>query len=357
MKIVFFNEFNLFKNNSAGITVRDLFEEDVCRRSLQIVYQFGTITCEKEGVCLSKDKISYKSLYKVIRMLKNERADVIYTTGNSIRALFVLCILHLFTHLPVLVHYFDNWREYRHPAVTNFLLRIINGKKEISLVISDEMGHHYKDVFHGEYVTLMVGSGDSVKRNTLHNSGVYRFLYAGGFHLGRVNALLQFEKALTELRDNNIKLLIVTFKKDYEQFGHLFNPDITEFKVDVPHSELNQYYNVSQALLFVEPAPKESILFLKYSMSTKIPEYLCSGLPILCYAHPDIAPTHYFQKTESAIVVTQEKELVQSIKSIFNRDIIKNTVESAQLAARRDFSKERQHIILRNTLERVAGTV
>ncbi len=355
MRIIFFNEFSLSQNNSAGITVRDLFGDDVCYNSLQIVYSNKHITVQEKDVIILEAIIGASSFLKLLNIIKKKKADVIYTTGNSIRALALLSFVKIVTQIPILVHYFDNWREIGHPSLKNILLRIINGKKELALVIGDEMGEHYKNKYKGEYVALMVGSAVINKRiyDATKNNKV--FLYAGGFHLGRGLALLDIERGLVHANTQDIKLRILTFKSDYDKYGSLFNPAITEFITDVPHEEIAFYYNTSDVLLFVEPAPEGELTFLKYSMSTKIPEYLASGLPVICYAHPDIASTHYFEKTHSAYVIKEISDLQKAIDSLNDKQKTEEVIKQAQLAVQKDFNRDNQRKLLYDTLSRIIG--
>lgn len=353
MRLVFFNEFNLFRNNSSGITVRSLFGDEVCRESLQIVLRRKDLFIEQNGICLIKTKLGFISFLKMIRAIKHYDADALYTTGNSIRALLLLSLIKILLNIPILVHYFDNWREVGRYSIKNILLKIISGKKEMALVISDEMGLHYKEKYKGDYITLMVGTSNNVLKMSSESLNEIVFLYAGGFHLGRVNALLEIEKEILSIKSYNVKLIIATFSNDYKQFHDQFNSNITHFYVDIPHEKVDELYRTAQVLLFVEPAPEDKMTFLKYSMSTKIPEYLSSGIPILCYAHSDIAPTSYFKRTQSAFVVTDRKELKNTILNICEKRNVDTIVDNAKEAAYRDFSINTQRKLLYGALDRI----
>ena len=353
MRLVFFNEFDLFQNNSAGITVRSLFGDEVCRESLQVVSRSKYLFVEQNGKCLIKKKRGFISFLKMIRAIKHYNPDVLYTTGNSISALLLLSLIKITLNIPILVHYFDNWRETGHCSIKNFLLKVISGKKELALVISDEMGLHYKEKYQGDYITLMVGTCNNALKISSESLKEIVFLYAGGFHLGRVDALLEIEKELQSIKSFNVILIIATFSNDYEQFHNQFDSKITHFYVDIPHEKVDELYKTAQVLLFVEPAPEDKMTFLKYSMSTKIPEYLSSGIPILCYAHSDIAPTSYFKRTHSAFVVSDRKDLKTTILNICEKRNVSTIVENAKVAANRDYSINTQRQLLYGAIDRI----
>lgn len=354
MKVALFNEFDTEKNNSAGITVRDLFGEDYCQKTLRVSVITSHIKAQKDGTTVFDSRFGYNGIIEIKNILKNESIDAIYSTGNSLKMLAFLAYIRLATKIPIIIHYFDNWRETRHPFITNQLLRLISGKKEKAFVISDMMGAHYREKYHGEYTTLMVGSNScSVVKNNMHtDDGTIRFLYAGGFHLSRGDALLKFEQCLRERSKCNLRLDIVTFQADYEKYYNRFDSTITTFHVDISHEMISAYYQKADALLFVEPAPDECLMFLKYSMSTKIPEYLVSGLPILCISKPGIAPYEYFRKTGTALLATNKKEVYDAIDILVDdQKRINEMVEKAKLTGHRDFDRDHQRNILMNTIE------
>ena len=349
MNILFINEFDLNRNNSAGITVRDLFGEEICNNSMQVSIISGNIIIKKKERILYKSCLNICSVNTSISLINEEQADIIYTTGNSPKMLSYLLAIKHRTRIPIIFHYFDNWRETKRAFLKNLLLKLINGNHEVAFVISDPMNNHYKKKYHGSYTTLMVGSGKPIERKK-RKQNEFVFMYAGGFHLGRGEALARFESILKKTAEN-CRLEIITFKSDYQRFHERFDENYTSFIIDVNHSDIQQYYEHADALLFVEPAPDNSLCFLKYSMSTKIPEYLASGLPIICISIDGVAPYEYFKTTQSAYLATNEEDTQKCIQWIIQSPIEnKRIIDNARLAVARDFDRTKQREILFHVL-------
>lgn len=351
MKVLFVNQFDLFINNSAGITVRDMFGDDFCKKMPKLCIKNNMATYKKDDEELSFS-FGLEKWMRIVNHVKNEKPDIVYSTASSSKVLLFLIYIKLKLKIPVLMHYYDNWREIGSYRAKNALLYLLNGPHERALVISDEMNAYYRKKYHGNYTTLMVGTANKtyghIRKTT---DGNIELLYAGGLHLGRANALCEIEKAINK-HCSGVQLIIATFKNGdgYDKYHNLFDETRTKFLVDIPHEEMEDYYTTVDALLFVESAPDDQLNYLRYSMSTKIPEYLSSGLPIICYAKPGIACYEYFKRTETALLASSYEELIDAIKQV-QRNEVEDMVENARVSAKRDFDHDAQQAVLKQVIE------
>ena len=89
VKVLFINQFDLFMNNSAGITVRDLFGDSFCRKMPKLCIIDNRIMYEKEEI---KSNYSFNIMdwSKVIKELKSEKPEIIYSTASSSKVLLFL---------------------------------------------------------------------------------------------------------------------------------------------------------------------------------------------------------------------------------------------------------------------------
>lgn len=349
-KVLFVNQFDLFMNNSAGITVRNLFSDDYCRKMPRITIIKNVVKYQNNNI---EKNFSFNFIYwnKIINCLDKDNVDIVYTTASASKILLFLLYIKIMIKIPILIHYFDNWRETGSIKTKNFILKLIGWPNERALVISDEMKKYYHNKYRGNYTTLMVGTINRKKSNTIKSNKIIKIMYAGGLHLGRVDSLTDIEEIINnEFKD--VELIIATFKKGYgyDMYHNKFNKNKTKFLIDIKHEEIEKYYSTVDALLFVENAPKENLNYLKYSMSTKIPEYLSSGLPIICYAKPDIACYEYFKRTKSALLATTKEEVIQAIEKIRTKNW-GNIIKNAQIAARHDFDHLNQNNTLNNIIQ------
>ena len=81
------------------------------------------------------------------------------------------------------------------------------------------------------------------------------------------------------------------------------------FKDYVPHEKINEVYKDSDVLLHIESFDPKTVEYTKYSMSTKIPEYMAARRPIICYAPNCLAVYRYIEKTGAGISVSTSDEL------------------------------------------------
>ncbi len=354
MKILFINQFDLFEKNSAAITVRDLFGDSICKKMPRVNIEGNKVYIEDEK-CTEEYSFDYSEWNRIIRVLKKFKADIIYTTASASKILALLIYLKYRTRTPVLMHYFDNWREIGHVNMKNGLLKLLGGSHERALVISDEMNNYYSKRYHGNYTTLMIGTiKQGEKRHADHYTNrVKRIMYAGGLHLGRAQALSEVEKIINSTFDC-VKLVIATFSQGegYNKYHELFDETKTEFLLDVCHSDMEAYYDKADALLFIETAPEDQLNYLRYSMSTKIPEYLSSGIPILCYAKPGIASYEYFKRTSTALLASTTEEVKKYITEITSTSF-PEMVARAKKAAHNDFDHESQQKKLLNVMDEI----
>lgn len=350
VKVLFINQFDLFWNNSAGITVRELFGNTFCREMPKLFINNNIILYQKnnEEKVFSFNICAWR---EIVNYIKNEKAEIIYTTASSSKVLIFLLYIKLQLKIPVLMHYFDNWREIGSVRRKNFILKLLGWPCEHALVISEEMKNYYYEKFHGNYTTLMVGteSKSKVVLKKCIRDGKIKLMYAGGMHLGRVDALTEIENVILK-HFEDVQLVIITFRKEYDKYHKRFDKNRTTFLLEIQHEEMDRYYAEADALLFVESAPVDKLNYLKYSMSTKIPEYLSSGLPIICYAKPGIACYEYFKRTGTAILASTPEEAIKGIELI-RTDSCKEIVRRALERAKQDFDHDNQHKILYSVMK------
>ena len=82
------------------------------------------------------------------------------------------------------------------------------------------------------------------------------------------------------------------------------------------------FQNLQQAdfLLHVESFDEDDINFFKYSLSTKIPEYLSVGRPIICYGPKNVGTVEYLNNRKLGIVSDDVEELIIQLKAVIGND-------------------------------------
>lgn len=257
--------------------------------------------------------------------------DIIYTLGGDILPLtMALYFSKRYNNKPILLHYMDNWVEtkYRGGGVNNIFRHILMKKlKKIqllgttALVISPMMAQHYNKLFDGvrHFALMNCTNINNCSTERLDKLGVVNFVYTGGLHLNRYEQLLTIETAIKQINEKQNKvygrLLIYTGEQDKNLYEKKFCKEITSFIPFVAHDQIQKVFETADILVHVESFDMELISYTKYSISTKISEYMLSGRPILCYAPSTIAVYKYIDSNNAGVCASNPVELQTAIET------------------------------------------
>lgn len=251
-----------------------------------------------------------RRFYEWIETIK---PDYIYTSVSDYAfAKLILLLMDKHPEIKFVVHLYDDWTlpSYKilygglfHKLCENRLKQIVK-RAYRCLAISDYMAIDYTKRY-GKTFTwlpnpiqlpdLQVGSKNS-------NS----IVFMGKIIMHNYEAILNMIKAVDRLNRNSNKN--ITFQV-YSTYNYFDADDLAKkypwchFYSWVAHEEVMNILQNASILYLPITANKETQKFTKYSMSTKIPEYMSSGTPILYCGPKDIAMTHLLETTKTAHVI------------------------------------------------------
>ncbi|WP_288951943.1 glycosyltransferase [uncultured Catenibacterium sp.] len=264
----------------------------------------------------------------IVSVLEDEQfvPDIIYTFGARFAIHNLVFKLSQYYKCPVCIHYMDNWREtcFLNTAKCLKLNEKLNKSVdrieklgEFSLVISPLMARKYAEFYHGNYQVLMNSIDVTSTSNTVEkfNDDEVLFVYAGGLHLNRYLGLLDIQESILNSALNS-KLLIYTNDESRKKYESLFDKNVTTFKDFLPHDKVHEIYSEADILVHIESFEEERQLYTKYSLSTKIPEYMYSGKPILCFASKKLAVSQYIIESKSGICCDTKEELNAAVVNL-----------------------------------------
>ena len=274
----------------------------------------------------------YVDIAPITKLLsdKNFKPDVVYTFGAN-QAVHNICLaVAKYYDIRIVLHYMDNWREtmYLNNPYLSALNTKINHSAEAlearsvsSIVISEGMRKAYTEKYKHKYRAIMncIGDQDFIEPQIPKNNHTINIVYAGGLHLSRNLLLLDLEKAIltiSEISGCNIKLSIYTSEESRKAYEAHFTKSVTEFCDYIPHDAINSVYESADLLVHVESFSDETIGFTKYSLSTKIPEYLASGKCMLCYAPENIEVYKYLKSYEAGAVTSSYSQLIETLTTL-----------------------------------------
>ena len=262
----------------------------------------------------------------IMEKVKAFSPDVIYTCGPSIRVLKTANYIAEQLNIPIVLHLMDDWPEtiyttsqlsrIFHWSVKKYLKKI-HRKCKMNLAISDALGKKYADIYGVEYKMLM-NPAVNIEERVNGISKDPKFLYAGSLNLNRWKSLLEIAKVLERYRNEETKLEYTLYvpQNDVEVYGKEFLKHGAFVKPYVEAERLRQIYKENDVLVFAESFDLEVIDFAKYSLSTKIPEYMSTGHLILAYLPKELYSSQYLKENNLAMVTSTAEELEGAIEKI-----------------------------------------
>jgi len=245
--------------------------------------------------------------------------DIVYTLGSNIMVLKMALSISRICDSAVLLHFMDNWRESMYLGALMFYPRIklrnlikkIEERSVTGLAISDMMANAYMLRSRIEYYPLM----NAINKNMIGvpnatEGASCRIVYTGGLHLNRYRSLFDVQTCVRHLNECGYPCTILVYTTQRDAYlKELFDDHFVIFKEYVVHEKIYSVYDSADILLHIESFDEDQMLFTKYSISTKISEYLSSGKPILCYAPKEIAVYQYIKNCEVGYSASSNESL------------------------------------------------
>jgi glycosyltransferase involved in cell wall biosynthesis len=151
-------------------------------------------------------------------------------------------------------------------------------------------------------------------------------MYSGNLSLKRWENLLDIAKIIKELRLGEIEMNIYSIEKlNYLQLNKFKKYEFVHFKGAVNDDfKLSQFIKASDVVIHVESFRKSMIDITKFSISTKISEYLAYGKCILSYGPSEVASMNFLHSEKLSIHCNTSKDLKIKLSMIYkHREMLK----------------------------------
>lgn len=312
--------------------------------------------CELDSLAVKLDE----STLEAIRVFQPQ---AIYTLGASVSILRLVNKLSVQLNIPVIMHFMDNWAEHiqweDNPLLSLYksslkkkMLACIKRCKLV-VTISSSMAEAYHEKFQKETLVLMNTVDISrFKGLTSKDTGVIHFVYAGGLHLDRWKALREIALSIQQTNGKGI-LDIFTSKDNIELYRSGFETLPVAFYEAVPHERIDEVYQKADVLVHTEIESENLKGFFKYSISTKIPEYLATGKPILFYGPRDMKLFEYLLQNQVALTAGTKEELYECVKRLMSEENFTEMCENAQCLAEKNHYASKNQKELHDAIETV----
>ena len=191
--------------------------------------------------------------------------------------------------------------------------RLLLDETDLFLSISKAMTSEYLKRYNKEFIAfhnpIEINSWQPYSKTDFKlTPGKTRVLYSGRIGPGITESLIEVATALEELnkKGQENRLFIQSPTLDYKIISRLQTYKCVIINPTVEYKELPKVFSNADLLLIANDFDKEGLDFLKYSMPTKISEYMISGTPVLVYAPDETAVSRFVSDNECGYCITSQ---------------------------------------------------
>ena len=255
------------------------------------------------------------------RWIDSFEPDLIYSNlGMGSMARLVVKISQM-RNIPIMPHFFDDWVTtiYKDQFLGSVLRRSMFHwfdaclqRAPIRLTISDAMSQEYRKRYGGRFETFM----NAVELSPTQAIGqrqpardMVRFLFIGSLAPDRWRPLRQIGEALWDLRSQGVdgELLIYTFPAHIKMYhSELTLLPVMRIMGTASPEEVPQLQRNADVLVHAESFDAHTRQYTKFSLSTKIPQYMMAGSCILAYGPGEVGSLRYLSENDTGLVVGKE---------------------------------------------------
>lgn len=236
---------------------------------------------------------------------------------------------------------------YQNARLVSRYVLLLKEAKDV-FVISDYMALAYLDVFRRECKTLINCSLVSPYLECADSAitkDVLVMTYAGGLHLGRAAALVELANMVNIIADEKglrVRLDVYSSGGLTERIKNSLVMSGVNYCGSLSWDELQLRLAVSDFLLHIESFAPEYINKTRYSLSTKIPEYLSTGKCVIAFGPEEVASIKFIRDNCLGAVIHDVYAEGRAVLSdvLSHEEIRQDFGRRAESYARKWFSRE-----------------
>jgi glycosyltransferase involved in cell wall biosynthesis len=307
---------------------------------------------------LIRELLIFLGLYNVLYRLKVTAEfkdwlvayspDIIYAQLETLELIRLVKEIHLLTNKPIAIHIMDDWpSSINKPSILfNFwnkkidlefrdLLHRASVLMSISQAMTEEYQKRYGKHFFPFRNPIEVEKWLPFSRTQNMIDGDFRILYTGRVGLANGKAILEIAKVIDTLNSDGIKVLLDIFTPDNNSKGAISLKKYRGVTINghISHERMPELIASYDLLILPLDFDRDGIRFTRFSIPTKLSEYMISGVPILIYADSKTALAKYALNAGCAYVVTNNdsETLKSAVKELFlNSSLRKQLAEKAK---------------------------
>jgi hypothetical protein len=278
--------------------------------------------------------------------LADEKPDCIFVAPGQSKFIYNIALkIARILKVNVFTYVCDDYylaRKHLHPMdwLHSFLLRKTIRKlmvhSKMIITICDELSEAYHHEFGTQTRTICTGSNYPIAEMPKTHPEINGLPYMGNIRCNRFRSLADIGRCLDVLNaanGTNYGLFLYTSPLDEEQQQAFAGIRSIRYQGYVTGPDFDRTFHDAAILLHVEAFDEASKNRVKYSVSTKIADSLCSGNLLVAYGPEDVASVRHLIRHRCAKVVTNPEALQDALQEALSGVAREETIRSALVAA------------------------
>jgi glycosyltransferase involved in cell wall biosynthesis len=280
------------------------------------------------------------------KWLSDFNPELLYIQVSTRDTILFASELKEYLKVPSVIHVMDDWpstiskngifKKYWEKKIDGEFRELLDGTN-LFLSISDAMSSEYKKRYNKDFISFhnpidIQFWNDKSRTGKRFMGEQVKVLFSGRIGIGIEESLMDLLRAVESLvlDDINVKLYIQSPSKDNKTLNKLRTSKSLVINPVAEYSELPRIFSEADILAIINDFDRESIDYLRYSMPTKVSEYMISGTPIIVYSHAETAVSRFFtsnkcghcvydrnlnQLKDALILIIKDEEYRQELSS------------------------------------------
>lgn len=259
--------------------------------------------------CLSPD---------FLKWLREFSPQVIVSNLGSIRQIGLVQQVSAMSNAPVVPFMNDDWPRTTYQGdfwmalprwLLHYRLHKLMRNASVGGAVSIDMANEYRERYGVRFEPFLYCVDAPLLPPPPPGGDVVHFCYVGNLHLDRWRSLLEIGECLQKLSSTGVraKLLVYAPAEYFRKYGrNLSDLSAIELMGTLGAWEVPEALLRSHVLVHVESFHRRMRRYTRLSFSTKLPQYLAAGRPVLAYGPEELASCRYVRETGSGLLVGEQ---------------------------------------------------
>jgi len=266
--------------------------------------------------------------------VRDFQPDILYSMLSNLGLIRFVADLVNAIQKPLVIQTLDDWPAwiYGHGLLSPYVrrrtdieLRALFRKATLRYAHSPGMREAFEGryglPFRPFYNLVDLQRWQAVSRTEWSARSPFRLLYAGRIGKANSTSLSDVCQCVYNLRQQGLDIVIDLLSPNHETqlAKDLARLEGVTVREPVPHHEIQTVIASADLLVLPLDFDPENLVFARYSMPSKMVDYMASGVPTLLYAPAEFAVARYLCDERCAFVVSEKSQdvLTESIRDLF----------------------------------------